>query len=421
MNILIWTPAAGIRLARTTALGFLILLSLLTARGSAGESKLPGFRPQEIEARLGVGYAVLLEDVNGDGKLDIVVVDSDRLRWYENPTWEAREFLAGQTTADNVSAAPLDIDGNGRLDFALAAHWKPADTLGSGTLQWISRGKEDEWNVHAIGLEPTAHRIRFADFDGDKRPELIVVPLFGRGSSAAKNWTEAPLRILSYKIPADPVIGPWEPEVISEELHVAHNFWPADVDGDGGLDMLVASHEGVSLLKRSPEGKWSHELLHKGSRTDAKNTGASEIKLGRWADGERYIATIEPWHGNQVVVYRQDPPEVMRPRRWNREVLDDELQWGHAVWCANLDDDKDEELILGVRDTKDQAGGVLCGVRIFDPPSAAGDKWLRTLLDPGGVAVEDLAAADLNGDGRTDIVAVGRATKNVKIYWNEAP
>jgi hypothetical protein len=35
------------------------------------------------------------------------------------------------------------------------------------------------------------------------------------------------------------------------------------------------------------------------------------------------------------------------------------------------------------------------------------------------VAVEDLAAADLDGDGRVDIVAVGRATKNVRVYWNE--
>jgi hypothetical protein len=29
------------------------------------------------------------------------------------------------------------------------------------------------------------------------------------------------------------------------------------------------------------------------------------------------------------------------------------------------------------------------------------------------------AVADLNGDGRPDLVAVGRATHNVKIYWNE--
>jgi hypothetical protein len=47
-------------------------------------------------------------------------------------------------------------------------------------------------------------------------------------------------------------------------------------------------------------------------------------------------------------------------------------------------------------------------------------KWDRHLIDPGGVAVEDLAAADLNEDGAIDIVAAGRATKNVKIYWNES-
>jgi hypothetical protein len=98
-------------------------------------------------------------------------------------------------------------------------------------------------------------------------------------------------------------------------------------------------------------------------------------------------------------------------------VLDDDLQWGHAVWCANLDDDADDELIIGVRDNKSKT--VLSGLRIYDPQDASGRQWSRHLFDAGGVAIEDLAATDLNGDGRIDIVASGRATKNVKIYWNE--
>ena len=49
---------------------------------------------------------------------------------------------------------------------------------------------------------------------------------------------------------------------------------------------------------------------------------------------------------------------------WKRSVLDDQLAWGHAVWCANLDDDPDEELIIGVRDNKETHRR---GVRIFDP------------------------------------------------------
>ncbi|HEX3869292.1 MAG TPA: VCBS repeat-containing protein, partial [Pirellulales bacterium] len=102
---------------------------------------------------------------------------------------------------------------------------------------------------------------------------------------------------------------------------------------------------------------------------------------------------------------------------WTRRVLDDDLQWGHAVWCANLDDDADDELIIGVRDNKSKT--VLSGLRIYDPQDASGRQWSRHLFDAGGVAIEDLAATDLNGDGRIDIVASGRATKNVKIYWNE--
>ena len=35
------------------------------------------------------------------------------------------------------------------------------------------------------------------------------------------------------------------------------------------------------------------------------------------------------------------------------------------------------------------------------------------------MACEDLKIADLNGDGKPDIIASGRATKNLVIYWNE--
>ena len=40
-------------------------------------------------------------------------------------------------------------------------------------------------------------------------------------------------------------------------------------------------------------------------------------------------------------------------------------------------------------------------------------KWVRKIIEDGGVATEDMAAADLDGDGKIDIVAVGRKTKNV--------
>ena len=70
-------------------------LSLLPYQDAeAAEEKLT-FRVQEIERSLGVGYAVLIVDVNGDGKKDIVVVDKTRVVWYENPTWKRRTMIEG--------------------------------------------------------------------------------------------------------------------------------------------------------------------------------------------------------------------------------------------------------------------------------------------------------------------------------------
>ena len=56
-------------------------------------------------------------------------------------------------------------------------------------------------------------------------------------------------------------------------------------------------------------------------------------------------------------------------------------------------------------------------MRIYRAIDAEGSRWERHLLDAGGVAVEDALVADLDGNGLQDIVAVGRATGNARIYW----
>jgi hypothetical protein len=76
-------------------------------------------------------------------------------------------------------------------------------------------------------------------------------------------------------------------------------------------------------------------------------------------------------------------------------------------------------LIIGVRDELAKEKGKKNGVRIYSTSDGKGATWNRNDVDEGGVAIEDLAAADLDGDGKIDIVAVGRATKNVRIYWNK--
>ncbi len=106
-------------------------------------------------------------------------------------------------------------------------------------------------------------------------------------------------------------------------------------------------------------------------------------------------------------------------------VVDDQLAWGHAVACANLDDDPEQELVIGVRDN--QSDMHRCGVRVYDPSASSSTatkgtiEWKRTLIDAGGVAVEDLVTADFDHQLRIkeeDYLTVGRATHNAKLYLN---
>ncbi len=336
----------------------------------------PSYRMQEIAKDLGVVYAVTTADVNGDGKRDIAAINNTQLLWFENPSWTRHVVAEKVTKADNVALAALDIDGDGKLDFALGADWQSTNTASGGSLHWVSSGGA----VHNIATEPTLHRIRFADVDGDRRPELIVVPLHGRGTKGP-GWNDGPgARVLVFRIPKNPAAQPWPVEVADESLHIAHNFITV------GREIWVAAAEGVFGLRKA-RGTWSKRQIGEGQ--------PGEIKLGT-VRGRRYLATVEPWHGERIVIY-----EEARRGVWPRAVAVQGLNQAHALgWTG-------EALIFGWRGKPWGLGGLV---------RDASGGWTRFGIDDG-IAVEDLAIADLNGDGREEIIAGGRATSNLRIYW----
>jgi hypothetical protein len=338
---------------------------------------------QEVATGLNVVYAVTTADVNSDGKPDIVLINNTQLLWFENPTWKKHVVVEKVTEKDNVALAPLDIDGDGKLDFALGADWQPTNTAGGGSLHWVSSSGK----VTDITNEPTLHRLKWGDVDGDGKQELIVVPLHGRGTKAS-NWSDGPgARILVYRIPKNPATDPWTAEVAADSLHIVHNFIVV------GREIWAASAEGVHALSRSKDGKWSKRLIAEGQ--------PGEIKLGS-VGKTRWLATVEPWHGNSVVLY-----EETRTGPWKRTVIETGLNQAHALGWADFDGDGNDEVVVGWRNKP-------WGLAMYKR-SASGD-WTKSSIDDG-VAVEDLAIADLNGDGKPDVIAGGRATGNLRIYW----
>jgi hypothetical protein len=123
----------------------------------------------------------------------------------------------------------------------------------------------------------------------------------------------------------------------------------------------------------------------------------------------RYITAIEPWHGNKVSVYRQDAHGA-----WQWQVIEDGMGQGHTILTADLNGDGNDEIICGDRAKNHN-------VNVYYASGAKGDRWTNHPLDSGGMAGSGCAAADLNGDGRIDIVCIGSATANLKWYENKGP
>ena len=399
---------ASIQSARSINLPARLVLFCLSMWVSEVSAGCPKFAEQVIDAKIGdVCYAVTSADVNGDGSPDIVAVSENRVQWYEAPSWKKHIILENQAELDLVCVAAHDIDGDGRVDFALGAGWIKANT---GTIQWITRGQnpDDKWSVHFISQERSTHRMSFADVLGTGKPQLVVSPL-NRSMEGTLG-----VRVLAFEIPTQPQASRWPATVLDSSLNRMHNHTHVDWDRDGLLDTITASEEGIFLIRKQNELYAKTSLGMGASNEKPELRGAGEIKVGKLKDGGRFLASVEPMHGNGIAIYLEQPDGKFPLRRI---VIEDSLKQGHAVWVADLDGDGADELLVGHREagTGPIAGP---GLYVFSNNDGAGVEWTKQVIDNGGIAVEDAFAMDLNGDRRPDLVAGGRATHNLKLYVN---
>jgi len=377
----------------------------------ASEPRAPRFRAVEIDSKIEIGYAVTVADVDGDKKPDILLVDKKQIAWYRNPTWEKFVIAENLTQLDNVCIAAADIDGDGKAELAVGAAWNPGDTLNSGAVFYLVPPKDRtrKWEPVELPHEPTVHRMRWMR-NRSGHYDLVVAPLHGRGNKAGEG---AGVRILLYKMPADPH-APWNTELVSDSLHMTHNLdvtkWTEEASGE----MLVAGKEGVFRFLNE-NGTWKSWLLAGNGEGESAFSGAGEVRDGKLPNGRRFVVTVEPMHGHQLVIYTE--PSAQEPtRRWSRNVIDSSLKEGHALACGDLLGAGFDQIAIGWR-AKDSQGKV--GIKLFIPTDKDGKEWSQSLLDDNTMACEDLCLADLNGDGKLDVIASGRATRNVKIYFNE--
>ena len=375
------------------------------------EPLVPRFRAVTVDTNVAVGYGVTVADVDGDGGPDIVLCDAKQIAWYRHPKWEKHVIAENLTPQDHVCVAAADIDGDGKAEIAVGAGWNPGDTVNSGALFHLEppTDRTARWTPIRLPHEPTMHRIRWV-----KDPSgwaLWSVPLHGRGN---KDGQGAGVRIQRLR-PAADRRQPWTVETVSDQWHKTHNFDPVIRAGASSVNaVLVGSAEGAfrGVLAGAGAAAAAGGPVSWTQVGGPDNGGVGEIRsLG---DAQGSVVGISPMHGNQLVVFH--PPAPGSKAMGRREVIDDGLIDGHALACGDQLGIGQPQIVAGWR-AMGRPRSVKVGVALYVPVAG---RWMKVSVDDDGMACEDLTFADLDGDGRLDIVASGRSTHNLKVYFNES-
>ena len=387
---------------KTFALAYLLLLCGCAQDTPTDHpaSLQPNFEAQVIDSDVQIGYGLAIGHVDDDGKPDILLADKKQYVWYQNGSWERHVIQEDLTARDNVAIAARDIDGDGLVEIAVGAMWNPGETSDksqSGSVHYLVRPDDPKnlWEAVQLHHEPTTHRMRWVQA-GENNYDLIVLPLHGVGNQGGEGDG---VKVIAYSKPADPH-DTWSMQTVDDQMHMTHNFDFRETNQ--GTELFIAGKEGIRRIHH--DGQWATSA----TKIDALTHGAGEVRVGHLGDTP-LVATIEPLHGTSLVAYIGDQEK-------QRVVLDTTFAQGHALAVADVLKLGRDQVIAGWRNPNQEEK---VGIKLFIPDES-GQSWTSFVIDDNSMACEDLRVADLNDDGLLDIIAAGRATNNLIIYWNKS-
>lgn len=371
-------------------------------------TKGPQFTAETVDDQVSMAHSLAIGDVDGDGRPDILLADRSQLVWYRNGDWKRFVLADGFTGYDPVTIAARDIDGDGKVEIAVGTRGnrgETSETSVSGTVHYFIRPEDPTqlWTHVTLYDGLAVHRMQWVNV-GDGNHQLVTLPQHGTGreDDQAQN-------LLAFEKPEDPIM-PWKHRTILQPMQMTHHLHVYDYSDS---EIVYVSGESGVMGFAFKNGRWTRN-------TDdwlARGRQLSEVHVGRVASRNAHVfAAIEPYHGNMVTVYTPGLTDsLLVYDKIKRVILERKMEGGHGLGMADFLGLGRDQVVAGSRKPNEDGH---FGIKLYVPYNPYWEAVDVYWVDRDGIACEDLQIADLDGDGKLDIIAFGRLTNNLKIYWN---
>jgi hypothetical protein len=336
---------------------------------------------QPIDGDFESPHAVHAADVDGDGDMDVLgaAIGANTISWWENLDGTGSGWLGHAVDSafeGAISVHAADMDGDGDMDVLGTAYygdtiswWENTDGVG---LDWLGHMLSDTFDG--------AEAVHAADLDGDGDMDVLGAAIV----AGQVHWWEN----------ADGFGDDWIEHIVSDDFAGAISVHGVDLDGDGDVDILGAAD--------SDDLMWWENVLGDGTAFEPHIVQADFPKgqavKGDDVDGDGDVDILAASRNNTEIAWWMNTEGD--GSQWTKQVVDSTFGSVRFVCAADLDAD-------GLPDVIGTANGTASTIAWWQNPGEDDTGWLKwTVAESFGGAV-NADAADVNGDGRLDILAAG--------------